>query len=454
VWRFRFSVPSPSERPSSASHTGSSTSDDATCVCCSPQGLPAGWRRPASDRSHPTAAAGRTVGAAAAGDHRAHRRGGSRWPAWHDAPPAQHTIRTPRSGLSFAPRRRYLSTLRLHIHGGRALRRPLSAAWHQTPGTSPQLFAGIPSLHRHLHKADPRPTATHPPASSGPSTGASASAARPRLTGLGATVVPHLGLRAEIEAVARRHRAELAAGRGQVDLPHAHREKMPQAASSLAWQYLSPPRARAPTRRRAGGSSTTSTSPPCRRPSAPPQLPEVERHLAPGGLGNGSTRGWAVPNGGHAREAGRPSASLWATYRTPSTRVPVAPTRVPQPETPTWAGRLGVRAGPTRVRAGPTRVGAGPTRDRAGPTHVGAGPTRVGAGPTRVGAGPTHVGAGPMHVGAGPTRVGAGPTHVGADPTHVRAGPTHVREGPTRVGRSRGEETMGSPLTNHTSELI
>jgi integron integrase len=48
------------------------------------------------------------------------------------------------------------------------------------------------------------------------------------------------GLRAQIDAVARRHRAELAAGRGQVDLPHALREKMPEAASSLAWQYLFP----------------------------------------------------------------------------------------------------------------------------------------------------------------------------------------------------------------------
>jgi integron integrase len=48
------------------------------------------------------------------------------------------------------------------------------------------------------------------------------------------------GLRAQIEVVTERHRAELAAGGGQVDLPFALREKMPQAASSLAWQYLFP----------------------------------------------------------------------------------------------------------------------------------------------------------------------------------------------------------------------
>src|SRR5262249_42569570 len=48
------------------------------------------------------------------------------------------------------------------------------------------------------------------------------------------------GLRAQIDEVAGRHRAELAAGRGQVDLPDALREKMPHAASSLAWQYLFP----------------------------------------------------------------------------------------------------------------------------------------------------------------------------------------------------------------------
>jgi integron integrase len=48
------------------------------------------------------------------------------------------------------------------------------------------------------------------------------------------------GLRAQIEGVTKRHRAELAAGRGQVDLPDALREKMPHAAASLAWQYLFP----------------------------------------------------------------------------------------------------------------------------------------------------------------------------------------------------------------------
>jgi site-specific recombinase XerD len=47
-------------------------------------------------------------------------------------------------------------------------------------------------------------------------------------------------LQAQLETVARRHEAELAAGRGEVDLPHALRVKMPNAATSLAWQYLFP----------------------------------------------------------------------------------------------------------------------------------------------------------------------------------------------------------------------
>jgi integrase len=48
------------------------------------------------------------------------------------------------------------------------------------------------------------------------------------------------GLRAQLDEVERRHRAELAAGRGEVDLPHALRTKMPQAATTMAWQYLFP----------------------------------------------------------------------------------------------------------------------------------------------------------------------------------------------------------------------
>lgn len=48
------------------------------------------------------------------------------------------------------------------------------------------------------------------------------------------------GLSAQIELVRRRHLAELAAGRGEVDLPYALRTKMPGAATSLAWQYLFP----------------------------------------------------------------------------------------------------------------------------------------------------------------------------------------------------------------------
>jgi len=47
-------------------------------------------------------------------------------------------------------------------------------------------------------------------------------------------------LSAQIEVVAERHRAELAAGRGEVDLPFALREKIAQAATSLAWQSLFP----------------------------------------------------------------------------------------------------------------------------------------------------------------------------------------------------------------------
>jgi integrase len=48
------------------------------------------------------------------------------------------------------------------------------------------------------------------------------------------------GLRAQLDEVARRHRAEIAAGRGEVDLPLALRTKMPRAAATLAWRYLFP----------------------------------------------------------------------------------------------------------------------------------------------------------------------------------------------------------------------
>jgi len=48
------------------------------------------------------------------------------------------------------------------------------------------------------------------------------------------------GLSAQLDAVRRRHLAELAMGRGEVDLPDALRAKMPGAATSLAWQYLFP----------------------------------------------------------------------------------------------------------------------------------------------------------------------------------------------------------------------
>ncbi len=48
------------------------------------------------------------------------------------------------------------------------------------------------------------------------------------------------GLRAQLDAVGCRHRAEVAGGRGEVDLPHALRTKMPGAVTSLAWQYVFP----------------------------------------------------------------------------------------------------------------------------------------------------------------------------------------------------------------------
>lgn len=47
-------------------------------------------------------------------------------------------------------------------------------------------------------------------------------------------------LATQVEAVRLLHRTELAAGRGEVDLPHALRGKLPSAAISLAWQYLFP----------------------------------------------------------------------------------------------------------------------------------------------------------------------------------------------------------------------
>ncbi len=47
-------------------------------------------------------------------------------------------------------------------------------------------------------------------------------------------------LRAQLDAVAQRHRTELAAGRGEVDLPDALCTKLPSASKSLAWQYVFP----------------------------------------------------------------------------------------------------------------------------------------------------------------------------------------------------------------------
>ena len=48
------------------------------------------------------------------------------------------------------------------------------------------------------------------------------------------------GLRAQLDEVVRRHRAEVEAGRGAVDLPYALRAKMPRAAATLAWQVVFP----------------------------------------------------------------------------------------------------------------------------------------------------------------------------------------------------------------------
>ena len=48
------------------------------------------------------------------------------------------------------------------------------------------------------------------------------------------------GLKAQIETVRTRHQAELAAGRGEANLPEALLKKMPSAAQSFPWQYLFP----------------------------------------------------------------------------------------------------------------------------------------------------------------------------------------------------------------------
>jgi integron integrase len=48
------------------------------------------------------------------------------------------------------------------------------------------------------------------------------------------------GLRAQLDAVGARHRAEREAGRGEADLPDALRRKLPGAATSLGWQYVFP----------------------------------------------------------------------------------------------------------------------------------------------------------------------------------------------------------------------
>lgn len=47
-------------------------------------------------------------------------------------------------------------------------------------------------------------------------------------------------LAAQLTLVRQRHTAELAAGRGEVDLPYALRTKLPDAATSVTWQYLFP----------------------------------------------------------------------------------------------------------------------------------------------------------------------------------------------------------------------
>ncbi|WP_437589791.1 phage integrase N-terminal SAM-like domain-containing protein [Sorangium sp. So ce1000] len=47
-------------------------------------------------------------------------------------------------------------------------------------------------------------------------------------------------LQAQLDSMARRRNGELAAGRGEVDLPYALRAKIPGAATRVAWQYLVP----------------------------------------------------------------------------------------------------------------------------------------------------------------------------------------------------------------------
>jgi hypothetical protein len=47
-------------------------------------------------------------------------------------------------------------------------------------------------------------------------------------------------LRRQLALVEERHDTELAAGRGEVDLPEALRAKLPNAGRSFAWQYVFP----------------------------------------------------------------------------------------------------------------------------------------------------------------------------------------------------------------------
>ena len=92
------------------------------------------------------------------------------------------------------------------------------------------------------------------------------------------TLLPVLardGLAAQIETARRRHLAEFAAGRGEVEPPYALRAKIRGAATSLACPFLFPASRPARTLRPGARCATTCTRPRCRRPFAmQPQPPD------------------------------------------------------------------------------------------------------------------------------------------------------------------------------------
>jgi hypothetical protein len=95
-------------------------------------------------------------------------------------------------------------------------------------------------------------------------------------------------LTAQLARVAERHAAEIAAGRGAVDLSHALREKVPRAGTSLAWQYLFPASGplHRPGERRAGPAS-----PPRANREEATNACRGEPLLVPGARRNGNARG-------------------------------------------------------------------------------------------------------------------------------------------------------------------